>query len=140
MRASWTRESLRGRIRVSAIAPEVAGKMKLHLDRNQTMSFEEAVTTGARLEDSGIYLQYFERPLRTDNIGGYKRLRQRLRTAIGVNKDAHQDRTTSRSYARTRSMLLSSTRSQQVVSSPRRRTSGFTTPRVSLSFTTRTSV
>jgi len=56
------------------------------------MSFGEAVETGARLEDAGVYLQYFEQPLRVNNLGGYTRLRQRLRTPVGVNEDAYHRR------------------------------------------------
>jgi L-alanine-DL-glutamate epimerase-like enolase superfamily enzyme len=75
--------------RLVAMHEAVDGRMKFRLDGNQTMSFEDAVTVGAKLEDEGVYLQYFEQPLRIDNVGGYKRLRQRLRTPIGVNEDAY---------------------------------------------------
>lgn len=78
--------------RMVAMHEAVDGEMDFRLDGNQTMTFEEATTTAARLEDNGIYLQYFEQPLRTDNLGGYKRLRQRLQTAIAVNEDAYHDR------------------------------------------------
>jgi len=78
--------------RLVAMHAAVDGDVRFRLDGNQTMSFEEATTTAARLEDAGVYLQYFEQPLRTDNVGGYKRLRQRLQTAIGVNEDAYHDR------------------------------------------------
>lgn len=77
--------------RLTAMHDAVDGHLKFRLDGNQTMSFEEAVTTGARLEDEGVYLQYFEQPLRIDNVGGYKRLRQRLRIPIGVNEDAYHE-------------------------------------------------
>jgi len=78
--------------RLAAMAEAVDGDVKFRLDGNQTMSFGEAVETAARLEDAGVYLQYFEQPLRVDNLGGYKRLRQRLRTPIGVNEDAYHER------------------------------------------------
>ena len=78
--------------RLTAMHEAVDGDVKFRLDGNQTMSFGEAVETGARLEDAGVYLQYFEQPLRVDNLGGYKRLRQRLRTPIGINEDAYHDR------------------------------------------------
>jgi L-alanine-DL-glutamate epimerase-like enolase superfamily enzyme len=78
--------------RLVAMHEAVDGGMRFRLDGNQTMSFEEATTTAARLEDNGVYLQYFEQPLRTDNLGGYKRLRQRLQTAIAVNEDAYHAR------------------------------------------------
>ncbi|MCD2204056.1 mandelate racemase/muconate lactonizing enzyme family protein [Halobacterium sp. KA-6] len=78
--------------RLVAMHEAVDGEMKFRLDGNQTMSFEEAAETGARLEENGVYLQYLEQPLRIDNIGGYKRLRQRLRTSIGVNEDAYHAR------------------------------------------------
>jgi L-alanine-DL-glutamate epimerase-like enolase superfamily enzyme len=78
--------------RLVAMHEAVDGDLRFRLDGNQTMSFEEATTTAARLEDAGVYLQYFEQPLRVDNVGGYKRLRQRLRTAIGVNEDAYHAR------------------------------------------------
>lgn len=78
--------------RLVAMDEAVDGDLEFRLDGNQTMSFGEAVETAARLEDAGVYLQYFEQPLRVDNLGGYKRLRQRLRTPIGVNEDAYHDR------------------------------------------------
>jgi L-alanine-DL-glutamate epimerase-like enolase superfamily enzyme len=78
--------------RLTAMHEAVDGQVKFRLDANQTMSFEEAVTVGARLEDAGVYLQYLEQPLRIDNVGGYKRLRQRLRTPVAVNEDAYHDR------------------------------------------------
>jgi len=78
--------------RLVAMQEAVDGELRFRLDGNQTMSFEEATTTAARLEDAGVYLQYFEQPLRIDNVGGYKRLRQRLQTAIAVNEDAYHDR------------------------------------------------
>jgi len=78
--------------RLTAMHEAVDGDVKFRLDGNQTMSFGEAVETGARLEDAGVYLQYFEQPLRVDNLGGYTRLRQRLRTPVGVNEDAYHRR------------------------------------------------
>ncbi|MDZ7700732.1 MAG: mandelate racemase/muconate lactonizing enzyme family protein [Halobacteriales archaeon] len=78
--------------RLVAMHEAVDGDVKFRLDGNQTMSFGEAVETGARLEDAGVYLQYFEQPLRTDSLGGYARLRQRLRTPIGVNEDTYHRR------------------------------------------------
>jgi L-alanine-DL-glutamate epimerase-like enolase superfamily enzyme len=78
--------------RLVAMHEAVGGDLRFRLDGNQTMSFEEATTTAARLEDAGVYLQYFEQPLRIDNVGGYTRLRQRLQTAIGVNEDAYHAR------------------------------------------------
>lgn len=78
--------------RIVAMHEAVDGQLKFRLDGNQTMSFKEAAETGARLEDHGVYLQYFEQPLRIDNVGGYKRLRQRLRTSIGINEDAYHAR------------------------------------------------
>lgn len=75
--------------RLSAMHDEVNGDLDFRLDANQTWSFEDAVRAIARLEDLGVYLQYIEQPLRIDNIGGYKRLRERLRTPIGVNEDMY---------------------------------------------------
>ena len=78
--------------RLVAMQEAVDGDVKFRLDGNQTMSFGEAVETAARLEDAGVYLQYFEQPLRADSLGGYKRLRQRLRTPIAVNEDTYHSR------------------------------------------------
>ena len=77
--------------RLVAMNEAVGHEIEFRLDGNQTMSFGEAVETGARLEDEGVYLQYFEQPLRTDTVGGYARLRQRLRTPIGVNEDTYHE-------------------------------------------------
>lgn len=78
--------------RVAAMAEAVDGDLQFRLDGNQTVGFEDAVRVGAKLEDRGVYLQYYEQPLRIDNVGGYKRLRQRLRTPIAVNEDAYHAR------------------------------------------------
>lgn len=75
--------------RVKAMHDEVDGDLEFRLDPNQTWSFEEAVRVGAELEDAGIYLQYFEQPVRINAHGTYKRLRNRLRTPIGVNEDTY---------------------------------------------------
>jgi len=78
--------------RLTAMHEATDGELKFRLDGNQTMSHGEATEIGARLEDAGVFLQYFEQPLRTDSIGGYKRLRQRLRTPIAVNEDTYHRR------------------------------------------------
>jgi L-alanine-DL-glutamate epimerase-like enolase superfamily enzyme len=78
--------------RVEAMYDEVDGQLEFRLDPNQTWSFDEAVRVGAKLEDAGIYLQYFEQPVRIDAHGTYKRLRNRLRTPIGVNEDTYHPR------------------------------------------------
>jgi L-alanine-DL-glutamate epimerase-like enolase superfamily enzyme len=78
--------------RLTAMADAAAGDVVFRLDGNQAISFGEATETAARLEAAGVYLQYLEQPLRTDSVGGYKRLRQRLRTPIAVNEDAYHPR------------------------------------------------
>ena len=75
--------------RVVAMHDEVDGQLDFRLDPNQTWSFEDAVRVGAALEDEGIYLQYFEQPVRINSHGTYKRLRNRLDTPIGVNEDTY---------------------------------------------------
>jgi len=78
--------------RIVAMDEAVDGQLQFRLDGNQTMNFEEATAVAARLEDEGVYLQYFEQPIRIDNVGGYKRFRQRHRTPIAVNEDAYHER------------------------------------------------
>lgn len=75
--------------RVKAMHDEVDGQLEFRLDPNQTWSFDQAVRVGAALEDAGIYLQYFEQPVRIDSHGTYKRLRNRLQTPVGVNEDTY---------------------------------------------------
>lgn len=75
--------------RVQAMHEEVDGELEFRLDPNQTWSFEDAVRVGAELEDRGIYLQYFEQPVSINSHGTYKRLRNRLKTPIGVNEDTY---------------------------------------------------
>jgi L-alanine-DL-glutamate epimerase-like enolase superfamily enzyme len=75
--------------RVKAMHDEVDGQLEFRLDPNQTWSFDQAVRVGAALEDAGIYLQYFEQPVRINSHGTYKRLRNRLNTPIGINEDTY---------------------------------------------------
>ena len=75
--------------RILAMYDAVDGSLEFRLDPNQAWTFEEAVRVGAKLEDAGVYLQYFEQPIRIDNVGGFKRLRQRLQTPIGANEDMY---------------------------------------------------
>ncbi|WP_202935183.1 mandelate racemase/muconate lactonizing enzyme family protein [Halorussus amylolyticus] len=75
--------------RLVAMHDEVDGDMEFRIDPNQGWTTEDAVRVAARLEDAGVYLQYLEQPVRIDSPGTYKRLRQRLRTPIGVNEDAY---------------------------------------------------
>lgn len=78
--------------RVIAMDDEVGGRLEFRVDPNQGWSFEDAVRVAARLEDEGIYLQYLEQPIRIDSIGALKRLRNRVRTPIGVNEDTYVPR------------------------------------------------
>ncbi|WP_313693487.1 mandelate racemase/muconate lactonizing enzyme family protein [Halorarum halobium] len=75
--------------RVVAMHEEVDGELEFRVDPNQGWRFEDAVRVGARLEDEGIYLQYLEQPIRIDSVGTYERLRNRLRTPVGINEDAY---------------------------------------------------
>jgi L-alanine-DL-glutamate epimerase-like enolase superfamily enzyme len=75
--------------RIQSMYDEVDGQMEFRLDANQEWTCEEAVRVGATLEDSGIYLQYLEQPLRIDSFGSFERLRQRLRTPIAANEDTY---------------------------------------------------
>ena len=78
--------------RIIAMHDEVDGNLEFRLDPNQSWSVEDTVRAGAKLEDAGIYLQYLEQPVRIDSPGTYKRLRNRLRTPIGVNEDTYHPR------------------------------------------------
>lgn len=75
--------------RVLAMVDEVGGALEFRVDPNQGWTFENAVRVGARLEDAGVYLQYFEQPVRIDAIGTYRSLRNRLQTPIAINEDAY---------------------------------------------------
>ncbi len=75
--------------RIKAMHDEVDGALEFRLDPNQGWTFEDAVRVGAQLEDSGIYLQYLEQPIRIDSFGTFKRLRNRLRTPICANEDMY---------------------------------------------------
>jgi len=75
--------------RIKAMHDEVDGQLEFRLDPNQLWSFDEAVRVGAMLEDSGIYLQYLEQPIRIDSFGTLSKLRERLQTPIAVNEDAY---------------------------------------------------
>jgi L-alanine-DL-glutamate epimerase-like enolase superfamily enzyme len=76
--------------RMVAMHDEVGEDLALRLDPNQTLSLEEATRLGSRLEDAGVYLQYFEQPIRTSMVGGYRKLSHRLRQPIAVNEDMYE--------------------------------------------------
>lgn len=75
--------------RAIAIDDEVNGELDIRVDPNRLWSFEDAVRVGAKLEDAGVYLQFFEQPIEIDSYGTLKRLRERLQTPIAVNEDAY---------------------------------------------------
>ncbi|ELY92024.1 N-acylamino acid racemase [Natrinema altunense JCM 12890] len=75
--------------RIVAMHDEVNGQLEFRLDPNEGWTTEEAVRVAASLEDEGIYLQYLEQPMRIDNFGSFKRLRERLRTPIAANEDMY---------------------------------------------------
>jgi len=75
--------------RIIAMDEAADGKLEFRLDPNQGYTVEEAVRVASMLEDAGVYLEYFEQPVRVDSVGTYKRLRTRLRTPIGVNEDTY---------------------------------------------------
>jgi L-alanine-DL-glutamate epimerase-like enolase superfamily enzyme len=78
--------------RLTAMHDAVDGEVELRADANQSWTVADATRVGAQLEAAGTDLQYFEQPIRTDNLGSYKRLRERLRTPIGVNEDLYFSR------------------------------------------------
>lgn len=53
------------------------------------MVARQAVRVGAALEDSGIYLQYMEQPIRVNAHDSLATLRQRLRQPIAPNEDTY---------------------------------------------------
>ncbi|WP_339105959.1 mandelate racemase/muconate lactonizing enzyme family protein [Haloterrigena salinisoli] len=75
--------------RIVAMHDEVDGQLEFRLDPNEGWTTEEAVRVAASLEDEGIYLQYLEQPMRIDNFGSFKRLRERLQTPIAANEDMY---------------------------------------------------
>ncbi|RKD86291.1 mandelate racemase/muconate lactonizing enzyme family protein [Halopiger aswanensis] len=75
--------------RIEAMHDEVDGELEFRLDPNQGWSLDEAVRVGAALEDSGIYLQYMEQPIRVNNHTSLATLRQRLRQPIAPNEDTY---------------------------------------------------
>ncbi|WP_265110848.1 mandelate racemase/muconate lactonizing enzyme family protein [Halosolutus halophilus] len=75
--------------RIEAMHDEVDGQLEFRLDPNQGWTLDEAVRVGAALEDSGIYLQYMEQPIRVNNHTSLATLRQRLRQPIAPNEDTY---------------------------------------------------
>ncbi|MBV0902652.1 mandelate racemase/muconate lactonizing enzyme family protein [Haloarcula salina] len=75
--------------RIEAMHDETDGQLEFRLDPNQGWTLEQAVRVGAMLEDSGIYLQYMEQPIRVDSHRSLARLRQRLRQPIAPNEDTY---------------------------------------------------
>ncbi|WP_225336394.1 mandelate racemase/muconate lactonizing enzyme family protein [Halomicrobium urmianum] len=75
--------------RIEAMHDEVDGRLEFRLDPNQGWSLDQAVRVGAALEDSGIYLQYMEQPIRVNAHDSLAMLRQRLRQPIAPNEDTY---------------------------------------------------
>lgn len=75
--------------RIEAMHDEVDGRLDFRIDPNQGWTLDEAVRVGAALEDSGIYLQYIEQPIRVNSHKSLATLRQRLRQPIAPNEDTY---------------------------------------------------
>lgn len=75
--------------RIEAMHDEVDGALEFRLDPNQGWSLDQAVRVGAALEDSGIYLQYMEQPIRVNTHDSLATLRKRLRQPIAPNEDTY---------------------------------------------------
>ncbi|GAB3419743.1 enolase C-terminal domain-like protein [Haloparvum alkalitolerans] len=75
--------------RIEAMHDEVDGALEFRLDPNQGWSLDQAVRVGAALEDSGIYLQYMEQPIRVNAHDSLATLRKRLRQPIAPNEDTY---------------------------------------------------
>jgi len=75
--------------RIEAMHDEVDGQLEFRLDPNQGWTLDQAVRVAAKLEDSGIYLQYMEQPIRVDSHRSLARLRQRSRQPIAPNEDTY---------------------------------------------------
>ncbi len=75
--------------RIRAMHEAVDGELEFRLDPNQGWTVEDAVRVGAKLEDSGIYLQYMEQPIRVDAHGSLRQLRTRTRQPIAANEDTY---------------------------------------------------
>jgi L-alanine-DL-glutamate epimerase-like enolase superfamily enzyme len=75
--------------RIEAMHDEVDGQLEFRIDPNQGWTLDEAVRVGAALEDSGIYLQYIEQPIRVNSHKSLATLRQRLRQPIAPNEDTY---------------------------------------------------
>ena len=75
--------------RIQAMHDEVDGQLEFRLDPNQGWSLDQAVRVGAALEESGIFLQYMEQPIRVNAHDSLAALRQRLRQPIAPNEDTY---------------------------------------------------
>lgn len=75
--------------RIEAMHDEVDGNLEFRLDPNQGWSIDQAVRVGAALEDSGVYLQYMEQPIRVNAHDSLATLRKRLRQPIAPNEDTY---------------------------------------------------
>lgn len=75
--------------RIRAMHEAVDGELQFRLDPNQGWTVEDAVRVGGLLEDSGIYLQYLEQPIRVDNHGSLASLRARTQQPLAANEDTY---------------------------------------------------
>lgn len=75
--------------RLKAMDEEAGDELVLRADGNQTLTPDETVRLVGKLESNDVFLEFIEQPIRIDDTGSYKRLRERLRTPIGVNEDLY---------------------------------------------------
>lgn len=73
--------------RIEAAKAEVGRDMRVMVDANQALTFDEALRRGAVFGDLGV--EWFEEPLRADDIGGYAELTRRLHVPIATGENLY---------------------------------------------------
>lgn len=76
--------------RVKAVRDAIGSRPRILCDANERLSLPTALWLGKQLCDQGVY--WFEEPILSQDIEGYKRLRQALPMAIAMGEHVHSRR------------------------------------------------
>jgi mandelate racemase len=75
---------------IKAVREGAGDDIDLMVDFNQALGSGDAVRRCHQLDEQGLY--WFEEPIRYDNVGGYARLSQRVRTPIQLGENYYGSR------------------------------------------------
>jgi L-alanine-DL-glutamate epimerase-like enolase superfamily enzyme len=73
--------------RIQAVREEIGRDVRLMVDANQALTLTEALRRGSVFEELGV--EWFEEPLRADDLDGYAELTRRLRLPIAAGENLY---------------------------------------------------